>query len=184
MSNRLNREHEKKYRVIEGSESFLDILFKTFKASEIREVRRCSTTDWYWKTPGAAQFVRVRESNGMSSTEGKCSLFEVTSKSKDTESNLNRLELNVEIKKPKTAIKLITAILGTHPKKLVKHREHIIFLNNGTVLGFSVINHRDLIFEVECPSRKLLLSYIKKIEEDFDGKLRAEPRSLYELYIK
>lgn len=142
----------------------------------------CKTWDDYWPVPGKAQFVRLRRSKGRQGSETR-TLDEITVKAKDRRSNVNRLELNLDVgEQPIVAEKLLKLACGESSTCVYKN-EYVWFLPGSVVLSLCEVNKGKVYIEVEGPSLASIERIIRGIKKRFKP-LKQEPKSLFELYVQ
>jgi adenylate cyclase class IV len=174
-----NREIEKKYTVEAGSynetvealEGIFDYDRKIVDASK----------DYYWHAPTGmkADFGRLRF---MPKGGGQ-----MTIKYADRESNLNRVEIDVEVDDTNQAKKFMTQIMG-EPCGSIYKKYHVLFLGDEhtTVSVYSVRGDpkKRVFVEVEATSESKLAALEKKIIDEGKVTIKHEPRALYQIFFK
>lgn len=137
------------------------------------------TKDTYWKTK-RGQFVRLRDSTGEYYNKVSTFLKEITVKTKDRATNLNRLEVNVRVQDVAGAKKLLSTLHGKPCGRIVKH-ELIFFLEDGSVISLCYIK-RKLYVEIESPTFSLMNKHRHTLLSQFP--MKPESRSLFEIYLE
>lgn len=177
------REIEKKFKLPKGvsytkAERTLLELYQGFG----NEVLYATTWDYYWDSPGSAQFVRLRNSQGRTDGGHNKRLKEITTKKKDKGCNLDRLEINIGVEKIVDTKKMLQLVLGS-PLGSLRKFESIVFIPDGTVISLCEVNADYLYVEVEGPSKRLVNKYCEQLLPYYPG-AEFEPRSLFELFIQ
>lgn len=177
------REIEKKY-VLAIKNVNLRRLVRTLrsKAEVPTDYLTANTIDYYWGGKSSDQFLRLRHSWGKDG-EGPRFLKELTAKSKDKKSNLDRLEINAPVSELKLLRKALSVALGNPTCRLYKF-EHVFWMPDRTVISLCKIK-RNWYLEIEAASIARVekwFRFISKLKVPF--KLTGEPRSLYEIYAK
>ena len=147
-----------------------------------RDILHAVTKDEYWRVPGKGQFLRLRNSRGEFLDGRKQTLKEITVKAKDKDSNLDRLEINVEVEKIMDTRELLNTVLGSKPIGVINKREAIVFAGKGVVVSVCEMTDGKVLVEVEGPS----IAEIQLHERPLRRKLELvrETASLFELYIE
>lgn len=177
------RELEKKYLVTISKPNLRRLISRLRNKTETpSDYVEAKTYDTYWdgKTPN--QFLRLRHSRGKDG-EGKRSLKELTAKSKDKRSNVDRLEVNAPAEELRLLRKALTVALGEPTCRLYK-KEHVFWMPDRTVISLCQIKSK-LYLEVEAGSLSRVqkwFRYVSKLSVPFT--LTPEPRSLYEIYCR
>jgi hypothetical protein len=126
------------------------------------------------------QFIRVRDSQGTGADGEFRILKELTIKQKDMGSNLDRLEINLEVDSTLKAGELVSRLVGAGETGEIRKDEAIWFVpvdGGEIVLSLADING-EMFFEVEGPTVEHVEEYCKL----FNG-LIPEPRSLFEIFV-
>ena len=184
MSNSPNfRELENKY-LLNISKAALSRLVRQLKAkTEVpTDYVFAHSVDFYWDGKTEAQFLRLRNSWGHDG-EGKRTLQELTAKSKDRKTNVNRLEINAPVSELKLLRKALTVALGNPTCRLYK-KEHVFWMPDRTVISLCKVRSQWYL-EVESNSVARLEKwhrFLCKLPTVFQ--MTNEPRSLYEIYAK
>lgn len=185
-----NREIERKYLVDERwsletlghlVDSSLDL-----DGHEYVKIASCHTVDTYYAPPAASQiqFIRTRDSMGNMRDGEFRILKEVTIKQKDRGSNLNRLEINVQVGSVEAMKQVLELTLATARLGEIRKSEQVWFVKDAgheVVISTCHIG-KDLYIEVEGPSEELVTKYSEEFEQLI--RLRRESRSLFEIYIE
>jgi adenylate cyclase class IV len=173
-----NREIEKKYVVADSKHTFkkvcdlVDALFKNTIFSE-----KGSSKDFYWHSPrpSAADFIRLRN---MPDGTGQLTL-----KRADRGSNINRIEIDVEIPNPKQTHKFLNQLLGRPVGTIHKDYSALFIDNNETSVSVYKIKGNPKVFiEIEARSLSLVNKISKQISSVIE--MRQEKRSLYQLFFR
>jgi adenylate cyclase class IV len=178
-----NREIEMKFEVQPGSE-----LPYKLEAVARRVQRLCSyqTTDTvigtspdeFWRPIKGMKvdFARLR-----THPNGKC---QVTVKFADRGSNVNRVEIDMEVKDPKTGRAFLTQMLGPAAKKVVKTYFVYFFGNKDTNISvYQVKGYRTLYIEAEAKTEKRMLTMVSLLNE-LPWNIKREYRSLYQIHVR
>lgn len=177
------REREKKYLLTISKPSFKALVKRLKAKTEVpTDYVEASTLDFYWDGKTKDQFLRLRHSRGRDG-EGRRTLKELTAKSKDKRTNLDRLEVNAPAEELRLLRKALTVALGEPTCRLYKH-EHVFWMPDRTVISLCKIR-KHLYLEIEAatlPRVERWFRYISKLSIPFN--LLPESRSLYEIYAK
>ncbi len=138
------------------------------------------TIDTYWLTPGKGDFVRLRSSRGQRMNGEKSSLKEITVKHKDKGSNLDRLEINVEVDKVLDCKALLKTVLGPCLGRIKKVNEAIIF-DGEVVISLAELEDGRVWLEVEGPVVASLKEHEDLLNTMFA--LERKKRSFVEIYL-
>lgn len=176
-----NREKERKYRV-NGLEYWETPgrLCDVVGERAISHTVDCKTNDWYWKIGAAPQFVRLRDSWGMTPEGFSRQLLEITAKEKDLGNNWNRKEINTGVTRAQDAYKLLEMMAGAPLGKIHKI-EWVAWGKDGVIFSVSQV-HGTVFLEVEHEDEDVVRRYATLLESRMD--LTPEPRSFFELYIE
>ena len=136
--------------------------------------------DTYWAISDS-KFIRVRAREG--TPQGAC---QMTVKSKDRESNQNRVEIDVDCSSPtEQTIKLLTAAMG-EPTGALSKRYWVYWLRGAdehtNISLYTIKGHDGTFVEFEA-STKAKLEEIESKYLPYLGSIVAKPKSLYELFI-
>lgn len=174
-----NREIEVKI-LLEGvdyltTSNFLHALFKSRATQEIVGL----SSDTYWKSPEGsdADFVRLRHRE-----DGA----QMTVKSTDMQSNLNRLEIDVNIPNHSQAIELLNTLLG-QPEGVVKKDYYVAFIGEHmNITAYKVEGSNKVFIEVEANLFSRVVLLIEEILNHLppDIKCQRVYSSLYEMFVK
>jgi len=181
------REIEKKWLVVSrGSYSRLEKRFVEWYLKQRMvppgSILFAETIDDYWLTPGKGDFVRLRSSRGRRLNGDKSSLKEITVKHKDKGSNLDRLEINVEVEKVLDTRALLRTVLGTPLGRIHKLKEAIIFDEDKVVASIAELEDGRIWIEVEGPTVGSLKEHDDLLNTMFA--LEREKRSFVEIYLE
>lgn len=182
-----NRELEKKFEVLtptytELSGKLVNFYHVEKKVPAKRVLVDCGTIDRYWEVPGRANFVRIRNSAGKWLSGAPQILREVTVKEKDQGDNLDRMEINGDIKSVQKFQQIFNAALGPS-LGAVKKEEVVVFLENGVVVSLSLsLQDGKVYLEVEGPELEGIEAELRRLRPLCTWK--REPRSLFEIYVK
>lgn len=134
-----------------------------------------TSSDEYWKPKRGMKidFARLRTFE-----DGTC---QVTVKFADRGSNVNRVEIDMHVKDPKSGRAFLTQILGPSVKKITK-TYFVYFMGNEdtTISVYKVVGFREIYIEAEARTEKKMSSMIKMLE-DLPWKLKWEKRNLYRI---
>ena len=170
-----NREIESKYHSEESIEALRSLL-EGVLGSRMADVIASSGKDTYWAL-GDSKFIRIRE------REQGC---QVTVKSKDRGSNLNRIEIDVNCAEPVAHVtKLLEAVHGEQTGVLDK--KYWVYWLRGAdehtnVSLYTVKGHAGTFIEFEASTKAKLTEIEGKYLEGL-GVVTPESRSLYEIFI-
>lgn len=177
-----NREIEKKYRIFPNG-SLVDLLNTAYSILrgkvDFTEHEYGMDVDTYWVLEDFADYttLRVRRSQ-----EGN---GELTLKSRDSSSNLNRMEENVYLSDPEKARKMMYMVHGPHATEISKIFYKWKF-NGGELVVYRIVGrHDDTYLEIEGPSEKFVLDIGKTLEKQLKKQgiaLQTETKSMSELY--
>lgn len=175
-----NREIERKFELIDLS--YLDVpgrLADIIGERALSKVLTCTTMDYYWVL-GSAQFVRLRDSQGVTQDGFSRQLVEITAKKKDKNNNFDRAEINVPVGSAQQAFALLEMMTGHGPIALPK-QEWVFWTHDGAILSASLVNGKVWI-EVEAATEALVADYVNKLMPHL--RMRPEHASFFELYIE
>jgi|GEM_PF-5685609 len=135
-------------------------------------------TDYYWPAI-AVDFVRVRQMEKSKKGKGQ-----MTVKKCDKGSNLDRLEIDLDVIDVDQAIKLKSAEYGKPPKKL-KKRYTVLFLDNfdTNVSIYQVVDDKKVFVEVESRSLKKVNKIVNILKKSLPFPLEIIKKSLYDIFI-
>jgi adenylate cyclase class IV len=171
-----NREIEKKFvvtgttyaKTVEYLEEIFDFDRKIVDASK----------DYYWHASPTMKgdFARLRY------MPGKDGGGQMTIKHADRESNLNRVEIDVQVDNPDQAKKFLVQMLG-EPCGSIYKKYHVLFLGDEhtTVSVYSVRGDPRVFVELEATSVSKLEALQKKIGTALA--MEQESRSLYQIFF-
>jgi adenylate cyclase class IV len=175
-----NREIEKKYVVTDPKNTFNKVAKILTDNFSDRFLKNCwdggTSKDFYWKSPNArgADFVRLRF---MPDGSGQLTL-----KKADRGTNVDRIEIDVEVKNPKQTYKFLSQLLGKPLGKIQKNYQ-VTYLDDGgsNISVYKVHGNPAVFIEIEARS----LSYVNKIEKKLSGfiAIKQERRSLYQVFF-
>jgi hypothetical protein len=175
------REIEKKYILKISKANLRRLVNQLRNKTEVpTDYLEASTLDFYWNGKTPDQFLRLRHSRGRDG-EGKRTLKELTAKSKDKKTNVDRLEVNAPAEELRLLRKALTVALGEPTCRLFK-KEHVFWMKDRTVISLCQIK-KNLYLEIEGSSRSRLSKWFRffsKLSIPFT--LQPEPRSLYEIF--
>ncbi len=179
------REIEKKWLVVSrGPWKRLEKRFVEWYLKQrlvpLSQVLFAETIDDYWLTPGKGDFVRLRSSKGQRLNGVKSTLKEITVKHKDKGSNLDRLEINVEVEKVLDTRALLKVVLGPSLGRVKKVQEAIIF-DGDVVVSLAELEDGRVWLEVEGPTIASLREHEDLLNTMFA--LEREKKNLFELYV-
>lgn len=136
--------------------------------------------DVYWKAPrnADANFVRVRFLPETKSGQ-------LTLKHCDKETNVNRLEIDVDVKDPTQTVKLFTQLMGESTGVITKQYT-VYFLDeeDTTISLYKVIGDSQLFIEVEARTATKVDKLVSDLKERFPVDLTSINKSLFDLFIK
>lgn len=145
-----------------------------------RVVVKCETTDFYFPPHNTVSNIRLRDSWGQDMNGFSTQLKEITFKSKDQESNFNRLEENIKIDDCLPAYRSLCLLFG-QPILKVHKEEQIFWTVDGMVISTAQVNNtQDIYLEIEGPTEEKVLNYCTSFEEIFE--MKKEGRSLLEIF--
>jgi len=163
--------------------------FLTEELADGDKVLYADTIDNYWHAhPDAkADIVRLRHSRGHWQSSRPQSLKEFTVKQKDQGNNIDRVEINNELKEVGSFRDSMN--MSLKKKLTLRKEETVVWLPGGIVVGMAKVwregepENAALIFEIEAPDLRL----VKGAEEIFKyrGLMKDciyEPRSLLEMF--
>jgi len=179
------REIEKKWLVVSrGPYSRLEKRFVEWYLKQRMvppgKILFAETIDDYWLTPGKGDFVRLRSSRGRRLNGDKSKLKEITVKHKDKGSNLDRLEINVEVEKVLDTRNLLKVVLGPSLGRVKKVTEAIVF-DGDVVVSLAELEDGRVWLEVEGPTLASLKQHESLLNTMFA--LEREQKNLFEIYI-
>jgi adenylate cyclase class IV len=180
-----NREIEKKFIVLDAKITFnqacaiVQDVLKIAMGRELFDAKdydKNNSKDLYWAShnPAAADFIRLRR---MPDGTGQLTL-----KRSDRGSNLNRIEIDVEVPDPEQTGKFLKQLFGKPLGSL--HKDYfVLFIDeNDTNVSVYKIRGNPLVF-VEIEARTL--SKVNKVTKLVSSAIRMkqERRSLYQLFF-
>ena len=184
-----NREIEVKMAVGNGNLSFRAVskLVARLLGRRVKVLISGTSTDLYWDTPkgGRADFIRLREmqQNGRA---------QITCKSTDRGSNLDRVEIDLDVANHRQANLLFLEAMG-EPSGRVTKRYDVFVLERGvkshepatSVVVYRVNGSPQIFVEIEAKSRGKVVSVCQQLS-DMAPELRLEVvgTSLYEAFVK
>ena len=173
-----NREIEKKYVVANSRLTFkkvCDLVEGLFEKASFLE--KGSSKDFYWHSPrpSAADFISLRN---MPNGTGQLTL-----KRADRGSNINRIEIDVEVQDPKQTRKFLAQLLGSPIGTIHKDYSALFIDDHDTNVSVYKIKGNPKVFiEIEARSLSLVNKISKLISSVIE--MRQEKRSLYQLFFK
>jgi len=175
------REIELKFRIHGWTldKLYYDILQQPFIKLE-RALATCKTRDYYFPCPKDLQMLRLRDSYGTDELGFSKQLQELTVKRKDTGSNFNRLETNVELKSCKSMYQALELLYG-EPYVTIHKDERVIFTQDGMIISLAIVeDDPDIFLEVEGPTEDKVNQYVRVLEIWYN--MLPELRSLIEIF--
>jgi adenylate cyclase class IV len=171
-----NRECEKKFTVV-GS-SYADAIEALEEAFDYDRRVINASKDYYWR-PLEGMKVSFGRLRYMPNGTGQMIL-----KHKDRGTNVNRVEIDVEVDDPDQGKEFMAQLLG-EPCGSIYKKYHVLFLGDEhtTVSIYSVRGDNGRVFvEVEAKT-EAALERIEKRTAQAGIRLEYEPRSLYEIFF-
>ncbi len=179
-----NRELESKLEIFGKSLEEVNALLHNLFEEDSHKSLFGSSIDTYWtvhNSEAEADFIRMRERDG---------IRQITVKGKDRDSNLDRMEIDIDSTSDVSTItKLLTAVHGK-PSGKVNKTYYVYWLGTGkhtTVCCYEVTDPIGGVYiEVETTSSDKMLALEAKVLDTFrrqDIRIERASGSLYEMYI-
>lgn len=139
--------------------------------------------DTYWAAPdeSPADFIRLRI---LDEEDARGNPAQITLKSSDKGSNINRIEVDLGVSDHSQANKLLTLMLGD-PLGQVTKRYTVFFLEDihTTVSVYKVMKDKRIFVEVEATTLKRVKEITKILMDQGGLKFTRIPQSLFEMFV-
>jgi phosphoribosylformylglycinamidine (FGAM) synthase PurS component len=154
-----------------------DLITAVFADDICRTVEGNSFDIYYAPVDGAkAQFVRLRDNGRGGAT--------MTCKSVDKVNNIDRIEIDIDVKNHRTAKTFLDLVCG-QPLGFVGKKYHVFFTgqNHDNISIYEMAKTKQIFIEIECSTIDGVDQIFKKLLQNSNLQLSWCDRSLFEMFV-